>query len=235
MHHSFIHAGRDKNTYYHERFLRGKRSLSHKIQRIKVKGVGARKASSPETEPDFYSIPFMPETKVVHPQLVRDRLPPIMVQHEPHGVYVATTAAEVIPTSPMAQRIVWAQNSSHGDSYGINNMVIAGQRFLHHVNANEVYKAFPTTQQQMLLPHSMISACTTLRDAIAAQHQQRQSAEEAAAVAALGQSSLSALALCMVVAAQTGTFLSSPRPNNNMEQQQRLLSALLLCSMHHRP
>jgi hypothetical protein len=56
-------AGHDKGGYYHELFLRSKRFLSHRIQRIKIKGKGARKPSSPETEPNFYSAPSLPPTK----------------------------------------------------------------------------------------------------------------------------------------------------------------------------
>jgi hypothetical protein len=56
-------TGRDKGAYYHELFLRSKRFLSHRIQRIKIKGKGARKPSSPETEPNFYSAPSLPPTK----------------------------------------------------------------------------------------------------------------------------------------------------------------------------
>jgi hypothetical protein len=55
-------VGRDKGAYYHELFLRSKRFLSHRIQRIKIKGKGARKPSSPETEPNFFSAPFLPAT-----------------------------------------------------------------------------------------------------------------------------------------------------------------------------
>jgi hypothetical protein len=55
-------AGRDKGAYYHELFLRSKRFLSHRIQRIKIKGKGARKPSSPETEPNFYNAPYLPAT-----------------------------------------------------------------------------------------------------------------------------------------------------------------------------
>jgi hypothetical protein len=57
-------AGRDKGGYYHELFLRSKRFLSHRIQRIKIKGTGARKPSSPETEPNFYNAPFLPCTSL---------------------------------------------------------------------------------------------------------------------------------------------------------------------------
>jgi hypothetical protein len=55
-------AGRDKGAYYHELFLRSKRFLSHRIQRIKIKGKGARKPSSPETEPSFFSALYLPAT-----------------------------------------------------------------------------------------------------------------------------------------------------------------------------
>jgi hypothetical protein len=57
-------AGRDKGGYYHELFLRSKRFLSHRVQRIKIKGTGARKPSSPETEPNFYNAPFLPSRSV---------------------------------------------------------------------------------------------------------------------------------------------------------------------------
>lgn len=53
-------AGRDKGGYFHELFLRKKRFLSTRIQRVKIKGTGARKPSSPETEPDFYNFTYLP-------------------------------------------------------------------------------------------------------------------------------------------------------------------------------
>jgi hypothetical protein len=56
-------AGRDKGGYYHELFLRSKRFLSQRIQRIKIKGLGARKPSSPETEPNFYNAAYLPSTR----------------------------------------------------------------------------------------------------------------------------------------------------------------------------
>jgi hypothetical protein len=45
--------------YYHELCLRNKRILSFKIRRARVKGTGVRKASSPETEPNFYLMASM--------------------------------------------------------------------------------------------------------------------------------------------------------------------------------
>lgn len=53
-------SGRDKNGYYHELFLRGKRFLAHRIPRSKLKGQGARKPTSPETEPNFYLFTYLP-------------------------------------------------------------------------------------------------------------------------------------------------------------------------------
>jgi hypothetical protein len=55
-------TGRDKGAYYHELFIRSKCFLSHRIQRIKIKGQGTRKPSSPETEPKFYNAPYLPPT-----------------------------------------------------------------------------------------------------------------------------------------------------------------------------
>jgi hypothetical protein len=58
-------AGYDTGGYYHELFLRSKRFLSNRIQRTKIKGTGARKPSSPETEPIFYNIPYLPATRAL--------------------------------------------------------------------------------------------------------------------------------------------------------------------------
>jgi hypothetical protein len=50
--------GVDTGAYYHELFLRGSVFLCHKMTRTKIKGTGCKAASSPETEPDFYKMPF---------------------------------------------------------------------------------------------------------------------------------------------------------------------------------
>lgn len=51
-------AGPDKNAYFHESFLRGRRSLCHMARRVKVKNQGARKPYSPNTEPNFYTMVY---------------------------------------------------------------------------------------------------------------------------------------------------------------------------------
>jgi hypothetical protein len=54
-----ITQGHDKGAYYHELFLRGKPFLASKIMRQKVKGTMVKGLPSPETEPDFYSMPYV--------------------------------------------------------------------------------------------------------------------------------------------------------------------------------
>jgi hypothetical protein len=47
----------DYSAYYHELFLRGMPHLCTHMQRTRVKGYWVRQSSSPDTEPDFYSMP----------------------------------------------------------------------------------------------------------------------------------------------------------------------------------
>jgi hypothetical protein len=54
-----ITHGCDKGAYYHELFLRGKYFLTTRILRQKVKGTRVKGLLSPETEPDFYSMPYV--------------------------------------------------------------------------------------------------------------------------------------------------------------------------------
>lgn len=53
---SRITQGADRGSYYHEYFLRGKKFLCRSIIRMKVKGTGARMASNPDAEPNFYAM-----------------------------------------------------------------------------------------------------------------------------------------------------------------------------------
>lgn len=51
-----ITRGADQGSYYHELFLHGRKYLSYGIERVSVKGNGARMASNPASEPDFYKM-----------------------------------------------------------------------------------------------------------------------------------------------------------------------------------
>eukprot|EP01083_Nonionella_stella_P161984 531271_1 len=56
---SRITTGRDRGGYYHELFLRHKLFLCRNMSRIRIKGTGIKGKASPETEPDFYSMPWV--------------------------------------------------------------------------------------------------------------------------------------------------------------------------------
>ena len=54
--------GSDHGAYYHELFVRGRADLCQLMQRTRVKGSWVRQSSSPETEPDFVSMPPAPKS-----------------------------------------------------------------------------------------------------------------------------------------------------------------------------
>jgi len=58
-----LSRGTDAGGYYHELFLRNMPFLCHKMIRIKCKGTGFKAASDPDSEPNFYTLPY-----VCHPK-----------------------------------------------------------------------------------------------------------------------------------------------------------------------
>lgn len=59
-----VTRGRDAGGYYNEFFLRGRVDLCANMSRTKIKGTRYKAASSPDQEPDFYSMPpFVTETQ----------------------------------------------------------------------------------------------------------------------------------------------------------------------------
>jgi hypothetical protein len=48
--------GRDKGAYYHELFLRDRIFLCRKMTRTRIKGTGIKASSSPDSEPNFYTM-----------------------------------------------------------------------------------------------------------------------------------------------------------------------------------
>ena len=96
-------TGPDKGSYYNQFFLRGKQFLARRIHRVKIKGTGARKPSSPESEPNFYAFPMLPANSVrqvvwmqvtkAHAQAVRGVTPSPLHLHK--------SAAAPIVVSPM--------------------------------------------------------------------------------------------------------------------------------------
>ncbi|KAL3904632.1 MAG: hypothetical protein SGILL_009991 [Bacillariaceae sp.] len=95
-----ITKGRDRNSYYHELFLRGKPHLAHNIQRLKVKGTGVRARANPAEEPDFWKMEWMDEDGVV----ISGGTPPLSDERN-HKMKTsshdapATTSAPEVPSS----------------------------------------------------------------------------------------------------------------------------------------
>jgi hypothetical protein len=54
---SRLTRGPDAGGYYHELFLRNREYLCKRMTRTKVKGTKFKAASSPDSEPDFYTMP----------------------------------------------------------------------------------------------------------------------------------------------------------------------------------
>ena len=52
--------GPDQGSYYHEKFLRGMKFLSRRMQRLKVNGNGIRAAGNPDHEPVLSTLPSCP-------------------------------------------------------------------------------------------------------------------------------------------------------------------------------
>lgn len=87
-----ITKGPDRGSYYHELFLRGKKFLCRGINRIKIKGTGARMASNPEAEPDFYQMVPMGESVDAPFSSAADMCPP-------------SSSTLIVETSQMSKRV----------------------------------------------------------------------------------------------------------------------------------
>jgi len=110
-----ISQGKDKGAYYHEYFLRGTFSLADHITRVRVKGTKVRAASSPDSEPDLYTLDPMPlhawlkrsgETKSAYRNFAA---PPIcasdaqvQLKVAPVGRWAGTVSPTVPPSMPDA-------------------------------------------------------------------------------------------------------------------------------------
>jgi len=126
-------AGFDTGAYYHEYFLRGKPFLTRNIIRTKVKGTKIRAASSPEDEPDFYSMPTLhssPAVSKIHPLEARatDAHVPQQTWPVPQRIsldHSQSQFAHVPMQSPM-----WSYNNPHSITYRANDHTFAN--LMHH-------------------------------------------------------------------------------------------------------
>ena len=87
--------GDDKGAYYHELFLRGRSFLLDRMQRTKVKGTGYKASSNPESEPNFYNMPFVYEL----PSSPSSSIPQYMQQSS-----IAVDIPRYLKSAPVVQK-----------------------------------------------------------------------------------------------------------------------------------
>lgn len=105
--HRLSKAGPDQGSYYHEKFLRGMKFLSRRMQRQKVNGNGIRAAGNPDQEPSLSRFPKCPP-EVPDIEQVK-RMEAAMMNQVPAPVVdiVATPPVqeEPAPPSPVLQEV----------------------------------------------------------------------------------------------------------------------------------
>lgn len=130
-------------AYYHEFFLRGRADLHRKINRLRVKGTGHKKAASPETEPDLWKYEFTSGEKVPArvPSLsypnceLEHTLPDLhtMVSHEPSPTSptkaIALHPCPVLPSVPPSVPASLDQSEGHVLSQDILNHSVSQVSF----------------------------------------------------------------------------------------------------------
>lgn len=99
--------GPDAGGYYHELFLRNREHLCKKMIRTKVKGTRFKAASSPDSEPDFYSMPPV-VGMVVSPHPSSDE----EMSHDSSRCYSQSTATAAAAPVPPAARSSASLSSS---------------------------------------------------------------------------------------------------------------------------
>lgn len=114
-----ISRGPDTGGYYHELFLRGRPGLCVNMQRTRIKGV-PKQPDDPDSEPDFYSLPTMPDTANFFPQHIpmSNMAPPSMfpsyMYPMPAGVAGPYTMAQTHPPG-LHHPYAAAQFGMHGE------------------------------------------------------------------------------------------------------------------------
>ena len=123
-----ITTGKDKGGYYHELFLRGRTLLALKMQRTKVKGTGARKPSQPDTEPDFYAMPFVhdKESKKPAPVVASPTATMPVAVMSPSPPLAASYIFKFAPSPPLSGKPIMHDSVSRSAFLGMGGMNASG-------------------------------------------------------------------------------------------------------------
>lgn len=121
--------GPDHGAYYHELFVRGRSDLCQLMQRTRVKGSWVRQSSSPDTEPNFSTLPVVPKStgkplpelpplrntsSAKHTTINTVNMDPVVASSLPSGVVVATyrTAPPLAsPSYPTSTGFGWTNST----------------------------------------------------------------------------------------------------------------------------
>ena len=185
---STFSAGRDKGAYYHEYFLRSRPLLAQKIVRTKVKGRGARKASSPDTEPRFYDLPWMKdETKARSaPKQQQEQQKQENGSQSANGMNAAAAAAASSTATTSAPAPLGGGMGNASSAAGLIGRLAADPSLAyamsslpnsqnHHVNLGEALGLFSYNRQaavQQQQPYFMPSTSSAFASAEQQQRQQ---------------------------------------------------------------
>jgi len=119
-------AGFDTGAYYHEYFLSGKPFLTRNIVRTKVKGTKIRASSSPDDEPDLYSMPTLPSLPINSSEIpTRDPLdtPSVASTENPSGARLSAT--RVLQETQATPMIMSQRISMDYDQVQLNHILCA--------------------------------------------------------------------------------------------------------------
>lgn len=136
---SRLTTGKDNGGYYHELFLRGKIFLAKRMSRTKIKGTKFKAASSPDQEPNFYTMP---------PVIVAHNVTPPVTSDESSVEDNNIVGSSMVSPSMMPTSTMMNPSSSILDPYPIlsagNNQPIAARSMpLDFSNSQSVVPSLP--------------------------------------------------------------------------------------------
>lgn len=130
----------DRGSYYHELFLKNKEFLCKRINRMKIKGTGARMASNPDAEPDFYSM------RPINSIQLQTSIPFAIVGIEPPSSGILNKSVESKPfhcEKVVSSRFETSQNTGMYSHDGRDDIELVFDDMPFHLLSNDVGTNLP--------------------------------------------------------------------------------------------